>query len=154
MSGIHHFLVTCYCTSNSSTNERPIPSFRIGNNIAKNVGHRGGGMSKLPMAVNGLKTNNVPKPFSLAKRRRLVGKEYNEKWLRDCRSKLAYASPLTTPREMTVTRPNLWASFEVNLCPSLKRNTSLQRPWNSLNKNGLLARIPREMTPWLTVVRN
>ena len=45
MSGIRYFLIMWYCTSNSSNNERPIPSFRIGNNVTKNVGHRGGGMS-------------------------------------------------------------------------------------------------------------
>ena len=33
-------------TANSSNDERPIPSFRIGNNVTKNVSHRGGGMSK------------------------------------------------------------------------------------------------------------
>ena len=46
MSGIRYFLITWYCTSNLSNNERPIPSFRIGNNITKSVGHRGGGMLK------------------------------------------------------------------------------------------------------------
>ena len=59
----------------------------------------------------------------------------------------ADASPLTTPRETTETRPTLRASFEVNLHPILKRNTPLQRPCNSLNEYGVLARIQREMTP-------
>ena len=75
-------------------------------------------------------------------------RESKEKWLRDGRSKLADASPLTTPRETTVTRPTLRASFEVNLCPILKRSTPLQRPCNKLNEDGLLARIQREMTAW------
>ena len=45
-------------------------------------------------------------------------------------------------------RPILRASFEVNLCPILKINTPLQRPFNSLNEDGLFAGIQREMTPW------
>ena len=40
-------------------------------------------------------------------------REPKEKWLGDGRSKLAGTSPLTTPRETTVTRPTSGASFEV-----------------------------------------
>ena len=50
--------------------------------------------------------------------------------------------------QMTVTRPNLRASFEVNLCPILKTNTPLKRPCNSLNEHDLFAEIQRETTPW------
>ena len=57
-------------------------------------------------------------------------REAKEKWLRDGRSKLADASPLTTPRETTVTRPDLRALFEVNFFPILNTNTPLQRPCN------------------------
>ena len=49
-------------------------------------------------------------------------------------------------RPSTNDRPILRASFEVNLCPILKTNTPLQRPFNSLNEDGLLAGIQREMT--------
>ena len=49
--------------------------------------------------------------------------------------------------QMTVTGPTFRASFEVNLCPNLKTNTPLQNPCHSLNEDGLLARIQREMTP-------
>ena len=45
-----------------------------------------------------------------------------EKWLRDGRSKLADASPLTARKE--------------------------NRQWLGLHENGLLARIKKEMTPW------
>ena len=48
---------------------------------------------------------------------------------------------------MTVTRPTLRASFEVNLRLILKTNTPLQSPCHTLNVNGLLARIQKEMTP-------
>ena len=41
MSGIRYFLITWYCIFSSSNNERPIPSFRSWNKIAKNVGRRG-----------------------------------------------------------------------------------------------------------------
>ena len=47
-----------------------------------------------------------------------------------------------------VTRPNLRASFEVNLCPILKLNTLLQSSCRKLNDDGLLMRIQREMIPW------
>ena len=49
--------------------------------------------------------------------------------------------------QTTVTGPTLRASFEVNLWPTLKTNTPLQSPFHTLNDNGLLARIQREMTP-------
>ena len=68
--------------------------------------------------------HTVAKSLSLAKRGWLVG-ESIEEWLRNGRSKLADASPVTTPTETTVTRANLRASFEVNLCPILNRNTPL-----------------------------
>ena len=74
--------------------------------------------------------HTVAKPFSLPKREWVVCENTTRKWLRDGRSKLADISPLTTPREKTVTRPNLRASFEVILCPILQTNTPLQRPCN------------------------
>ena len=59
MSGLRYFLITWYCTSTSSNNERPIPSFRIWNSIAKNVGQRGGCLWKGPIAVNGLRREKI-----------------------------------------------------------------------------------------------
>ena len=61
MSGERYFLITWYCTSSSSDNGRPIPSFRIWKNIAKNVGHQGGCLWKYPVAVNGLRSNGKEK---------------------------------------------------------------------------------------------
>ena len=54
MSGLLYVLITWYRTSSLSNNERPVPSFRTWDSIAKNVGHRGGCLWKWPMAVNGL----------------------------------------------------------------------------------------------------
>ena len=51
---------------------------------------------------------------------------------------------------MTVTRPTLRASFEVNLCPILKTNTPLQMPCNQLNEDG---ENPKR-NDFVTVVRN
>ena len=50
--------------------------------------------------------------------------------------------------QTTMTRTTLRVSFEVNLFSIVKPNTPLQRPFNKLNEDGLLARIQREMTPW------
>ena len=46
-----------------------------------------------------------------------------------------------------VTWSSLRASFEVNLCTILKTYTPLQRYCNSLNEDGLFAKIQQEMTP-------
>ena len=64
-------------------------------------------------------------------------REFNEKRLRDGRLKLAGTSSLTTPRETTVTRPTLRASFEVIFMSNFKEKYTVAKAL-SLAKPGWL----------------